>query len=470
MKFNAVPGAALEKLLRIIEETFPVPGRFRSTLPGDVAELSRLLTSARPEREGGYLSRPNLLSAYLRYFLPWNVFRLFRLFSLVSGDDETGSEGETGRRPEKAAGPSKSPAALFLGLNSGDAVTDLGSGPLTLPVALWLFCPELRKLDLEFRCVDHSASVLEAGKKLFAAMEAAEGEASWKIRTIHDSVNAPVRGEKAALVTAINIFNEMYQRDDPAFAAEKAARILDRSGGGSVLVMEPGIPKSGAFIAALRDALLVRKKKIAAPCTHEGPCPLPGIGGQSRRGTGAGFLRPGGRDAGSRGKAKWCHFAFDTAEAPAELHRLSAAAGIPKERAVFSFLLAEKTGSGGDPPRPEASPQAGEQVLGDVDTLANQTKIRVLSDAFPVPGGWGRYGCGHCEASGYETSGGSKASGYAAGDETGIRREKGLMLLRGSKAEIERTTAGTIVEAVQNAQAEFDGKTGALIVSLTDRR
>jgi hypothetical protein len=461
------PGAALEKLLRVIEETFPVPGRFRAALPGDVAELSRLLTSARPERDSGYLSRPNLLSAYLRYFLPWNVFRLYRLFSLVSGSGEIGGRPEKAGGLPEAAGPNeavslpketgpdeagslpKGPAGLFLGLRGGGAVTDLGSGPLTLPIALWLFRPELRKLDLEFRCVDQSGSVLEAGKKLFAALKAAEG-GSWKIRTIHDSVNAPVRGEKAALVTAINVFNEVYQRDVPAFAAEKAARVLDRSGGGSILVMEPGVPKSGAFIAALRGALLERGKRIAAPCTHEGPCPLPGTAGQARGRTGAGFSerRSGGRDTESRGKAKWCHFAFDTAEAPQELHRLSAAAGIPKERAVFSFLLAEKAGQ--DPP-------------------AAQPKIRIISDAFPVPGGWGKYGCGY-----RETPGAGGGADYEA------RGETGLILLRGSKAEIERagTTATfpvsiapvTLGEAPKSPQAEFDGKTGALIVNLTNVR
>jgi hypothetical protein len=429
MEFNAAPGAALERLLRIIEETFPVPGRFRSALPGDVAELSRLLTSARPEREGGYLSRPNLLSAYLRYFLPWNVFRLSRLFPLVSGEDGTGGEGEIHCRPEKAP---KGPAGLFLGLGDGDAVTDLGSGPLTLPVALWFFRPELRKLDLEFRCVDYCASVLEAGKKLFAALEPAGG--NWKIRTIHGSVNAPVRGKRAVLVTAINVFNEICQRDDPAFAAEKAARILDRSGDGSVLVMEPGVPKSGAFIAALRNVLLERGKRIAAPCSHEGPCPLPG--------------------AGSRAGAKWCHFAFDTAEAPAELHRLSAAAGIPKERAVFSFLFAEKAGNA----RPEAPPQAGGRAA---DTPENLVTIRVISDAFPIPGGWGRYGCGCRNAGG---------AGFASAPDRASLGEKALILLKGSRAEIERTEAGALVEAAKGAKAEFDGKTGALIVSLTNAR
>ncbi|MDR0586634.1 MAG: small ribosomal subunit Rsm22 family protein [Treponema sp.] len=398
------PGAVLKSLLGVIEKTFPVPGRFRSSLPRDVAELSRLLTSARSEREDGYLNRPNLLSAYLRYFLPWNVFRLYRLFSLVSGLNETGClSQENGDLPEGSAGP-------FPGLTGGDAVTDLGSGPLTLPVALWLFRPELRKIDLEFRCVDHTGSVLEAGRKLFAALEAAESESfrsAWKIRTIRDSINAPVRGEKAALVTAINVFNEVYRRGDPASSAQKALKLLERSGEASFFVMEPGIPESGAFITALRDALLERGKRIAAPCTHEGPCPLPGVyerpGEHGRKNVGPG-----------RGKTKWCHFAFDTAEAPAELHKLSAAAGIPKERATLSFLLAGKAGPGDHP------------------------KIRVISDAFPVPGGRGRYGCG----------------------------KKGPILLKGSRAEIERMTPGTAMEYEENRQAEFDAKTGALIVNV----
>jgi hypothetical protein len=404
-RFAGTPGAVLERLLRVIEETFPVPGRFRSALPGDVAELSRLLTSARPDREGGYLGRPNLLSAYLRYFLPWNVFRLSRLFALVCGEGGSARGAGTAKGAGSGSGSgSANGAGVFLNLRGGDAVTDLGSGPLTLPVALWLFRPELRKLNLEFRCVDHTGSVLEAGKKLFGALERAEGETgSWKIRTIRASLDLPVRGGKAALVTAINVFNEVYQRDSPARASEKALGILDRSGEGSILVMEPGVPKSGAFIAALRNGLLERGKRIAAPCTHETPCPLPG---------------------GGRG-AKWCHFAFDASEAPAKLHRLSAAAGIPKERAVFSFLLAGK--------------EAPESRAG----------IRVVSDAFPVPGGWGRYGCGYRE---------------------GGHEENGLVLLWGSKAEMEGAPPGTLVEIPAGARTDIDGKSGGISVNVHGAR
>jgi hypothetical protein len=74
--------------------------------------------------------------------------------------------------------------------------------------------------------------------------------------------------------------------------------------------------------------------------------------------------------------AKWCHFAFDTVDAPSGLHRLSEAAGIPKERAVLSFLLAGPTVPAPEPASTGALP------------------VRLFSDAFPVAGGGtGRYGC-----------------------------------------------------------------------------
>ena len=97
----------LDRLPGLIDKVFPLPERFRVGLPRDVAELSRLLTSGRPERGASYLGKPALLSAYLRYFLPWNIYRLSRLFT-----------------------------SLPLELKPHDAVNDLGAGPLTLAAAL----------------------------------------------------------------------------------------------------------------------------------------------------------------------------------------------------------------------------------------------------------------------------------------------------------------------------------------------
>jgi ribosomal protein RSM22 (predicted rRNA methylase) len=395
----------INQLLSLIEETFPVPLRFRRKLPEDVAELSRLLTSARGERDSGYLNRPNLLSAYLRYFLPWNVFRLCRLFSFNAID-----------------------------LADGDAVTDLGSGPLTLPIALWIAFPRLRRLKLEFRCVDKSAAVLEAGHRLFRALSGLPGETSgtvsqtscsWRIKTIHGSMEEPVRGKAAKLTTALNVFNEaagMYRsgaaQNRPArLYIEKAAALLDMlcADNGSILVVEPGNPQGGAFISVLRSALLERGRLPAAPCPHAAPCPL------SRGEPSFTSLRRSSARSVGGSRSKWCHFAFDTETAPPALHKLSAEAGIPKERATMSYLL---TGTTSKP--------------------SDLLRIRIISDAFPVLQAqvgkrgecMGCYGCS----------------------------EKGLVLLTGSRAQFDHAGSGTLLEVPEPAVKKHDPKSGALII------
>jgi hypothetical protein len=344
-----------------VDRIFPVPRRFRSRLQADVAELSRLFTSGRGERDGGYLGRPGLLSAYLHYFFPWNVYRLCRLF-----------------------------AAWEPSLTEGDSVIDLGSGPLTLPIALWIARPGLRGLKLAFRCVDRTGAVLEAGKRIFdalvlgglsgeqrlsAAAVSADavgmhgggvrggamdgGAGRWTVKTIRSAWDAPLYGGGAKLVTAVNVFNEIYAGAVPGEGARAAARLtaLCREEG-AILVVEPGLPRSGGFIASLRSALLDRGRPSLAPCPHGENCPLPGNSGRGR------------------GKAKWCHFAFETADAPKDLRRLSAAAGIPKERAVLSFLLAG----------PRSRDVAGKGAGAPLSAARRKTlTVRIISDPFPLP-------------------------------------------------------------------------------------
>jgi hypothetical protein len=365
----------LEGFPALIDRVFPLPRRFRSGLPRDVAELSRLLTSDRGERDGGYLGRPALLSAYLRYFLPWNVYRLCRLLP-----------------------------ALSFPLAAGDAVTDLGSGPLTLPLALWISRPGLRNLPLEFRCLDRTGAVLDAGKALFAAL--AGKNPAWRIKTIRAPLGVPVHGPKAALVTAINVYNETAGQGALGPFAAKQARLLSALAGegGAVLVIEPGIPRSGEFIAALRGAFIEQNRFPQAPCPHSGVCPL-----------------PGGHIPGGRAKAKWCHFAFDTADAPGNLHALSAAAGFPKDRAVLSFLLAGP----GSPPAPPNTP----------------LPVRIVSDPFPLPR-TGEYGCYGCSA-------------------------QGLILVTGDRTEAEQGTPGTLLRLTPPLREQRDPKSNALVFPLS---
>ncbi|MCL2373695.1 MAG: rRNA methyltransferase [Treponema sp.] len=396
----------LDRLPGLIDKVFPLPGRFRGALPRDVAELSRLLTSGREDRGASYLGKPALLSAYLRYFLPWNIYRLCRLLP-----------------------------ALPLDLKSGDTINDLGAGPLTLAISLWISRPDLRIFPLEFRCVDRTPAVLEAGKKIFAALasETLGGSGDpcpWVIKTISGEIkrngglSVEIRGKPAALTAAVNVYNELFWSFSPldteglvAFAA-RSARLLSSltDPSGSVLVMEPGIPRSGQFISLLRASLINEGRNPLSPCVHSQPCPLPGHGSASR-------------------KAKWCHFAFDTEDVPDALRRLSAAAGIPKERAVLSFLLSGSAGI-------SASQRRGKPSVRDAKNVEGGTvKIRIISDAFPARDGWGRYGCS----------------------------ERGLVLVSGARKSIEYSPSGALAELPLAANL-IDEKSGAYIAKLGEIR
>ena len=369
----------LDSVPELIKKTFPVPGRFRSALPSDIAELSRLLTNKRGSRSLSYLSRPNFLSAYLHYFLPWNLYRLCLLLP-----------------------------NLDFPLSSGNTITDLGCGPLTFASALWIARPELRAIPLEINCIDRCAPALEAGKKFFAAVCAAAngGNAPWKINLIREDVDirrgVTRKRNHAALVCAINIFNEIYEAlphnnvEGLRRMAANAAQLMhnEASPDASILTVEPGVPQSGQFVSFLRTAFLELGRRPASPCPHQAVCPMPG------------------------GKTRWCHFAFETAAAPKELHRLSAAAGLPKERIVLSYL---QTGA----PSSQAAKTA--------------EKVRVISDAFPLPDKqFGRYGCS----------------------------SQGLVLLTGEKIRIEKMASLSLAASAFAAGGQRDKKSGALLMEV----
>ena len=88
-----------------------------------------------------------------------------------------------------------------------------------------------------------------------------------------------------------------------------------------------------------------------------------------------------------REKYPWCHFTIGTDAAPAWLKALSDDAGLSKEKLVFSYLLSAI---------PEGTPLVRKQPM-------DRSLLRVVSEAFPLPGGKeGRYGpsngaeCRHC--------------------------------------------------------------------------
>ncbi len=390
-------------LSALIDKTFPMPGRFHSALPSQVAELSRLLTGARGDRSLSYLSRPNYLSAYLRYFLPWNILRLCRLLP-----------------------------SLDLPLRAGDIITDLGSGPLTFVSALWISRPDLRAIPLEFICIDNCAPALASGKKFFAALcsqaNCAHEDCAWKVTSVREKINLKTKTilahRKAALVCAVNFFNEIYEdlphTDSEALkrAAFDAALLMHNQAmpEARILTLEPGVPQSGQFISFLRSAFLELGRPPLSPCPHSETCPMPG--GKAAFGKTA-FGKANSKTVNT--KNRWCHFAYTAADVPKELSRLSAAAGIPKERLVLSYLL------------------AGAQKEGHKQTKTAE-KVRVISDAFSLPDNKsGRYGC--CS--------------------------DGLVLIAGNKSRIEKIASGDLVpKSGAFPDSMRDQKSGALIMEI----
>ena len=356
----------------IIDKAVPIPGRFRGALPSNVAELSRLLTGERGERSLSYLTRPNFLSAYLRYFLPWNLYRL--CFLLPS---------------------------LDIKLSPGDTIVDLGSGPLTFVLALWICRPDLRKMPLEFHCIDRSAAALEAGKKIFSGL--VNADSVWKIKLIKDDIDTrkpPSKGCNAKLVCAINLFNEIYEKlphNNTAGLQRMAANIANflhghTAANGLILTVEPGVPQSGYFISFLRSAFLELNRQLLSPCLHTTACPMSG------------------------GKKRWCHFSFEVPEIPKELYRISAAAKLPKDRLVLSYLFAGEANR---------------------SYQHNQEQMRVISDAFTLPNNrYGRYCCS----------------------------DKGLVLMAGEKNRINKITSGSLAVPIYHEMR--DEKSSALIAEV----
>ncbi|MFZ3110619.1 MAG: hypothetical protein WA234_08045, partial [Rectinemataceae bacterium] len=140
-------------------------------------------------------------------------------------------------------------------------------------------------------------------------------------------------------------------------------------------------------------------------------CPMPGLfrslatpGSEPPPGASAknlsDVLMPKHRD-----KYPWCHFTIGTESAPKWLKALSDEAGLPKEKLVFSYLLASI------PDLPLLDPASSPTKK----LPAKTGLLRVVSEEFPLPGRrLGRYACSE---EGYSLVSYSPLSqGFASGD------------------------------------------------------
>lgn len=317
----------------IIDSTHPLNSKQKALLPKQIRSLSHYLTDSRADRRLGYMNQTTLLSAYVRYYSWWNLVRLTRLFSNI------------GRN--------------FFSLADKSVCLDIGSGPLTVPIALFLARPELRKKSITFYCMDRSQQAMAFGENLFLSVAAKLKCPGWKIIRIKGELGESVK-EKADFITCANVFNELHDDADspPDFLAKKytdslLSYISGTNSRAQCLIVEPGDPRSARLISLMRDSFMRREFFPVSPCPHCVQCPMDG--------------RKGG---------KWCNFAFKTDDAPSELKKLSEKAELPKERAVLSFLAMQKSD--------------GENEKSGAQKLA----LRIASDPIRLPGGrTGYYAC-----------------------------------------------------------------------------
>lgn len=321
----------IENFDDIVSSSHPLNSKQKALLPQQIRALSHNLTDERGDRRLGYMNETTALSAYVHYFLWWNLVRLTRLFANMESS--------------------------FFSFDDNSVFVDIGSGPLTVPIALLLARPELRKKNITFYCLDLSQQALAFGEDIFLSIAARLECNSWKIVRVKGTLDSSLK-EKADLVTCANMLNELH--DDaqmpPDFLAKKYTdRLVSFAKSDSarprILSIEPGDPRSARLVSLMRDAFIRKNFIPLSPCCHCGTCPMDG--------------KKGG---------KWCNFAFSADSAPSQLKRISEKADLAKERAVLSFTAVKK----------KLETESSDTML----------KMRIASDPIRLPGHrTGYYAC-----------------------------------------------------------------------------
>lgn len=352
----------LENFDNIVQGIRPLNSRQFVQLPKDIRALSHQLTDERGTRRVGYMNANEELSAYVRYFTWWNLVRFTRVFSNL---------------PKNA-----------FNLNDGDFCLDLGSGPLTVVTALWLSRPELREKKLTWYCLDLSSATMSLGEDIYLSVAAKTPPKNkdvpphWNIIRVKGGNGTSLKN-KVSFISCANMYNELSQNltQNPEDVANlQIKQLLDyASENPSIFIAEPGMPVSAHFISLMRNQFIRKNFEIVSPCPHHSKCAMSGL--HARYG----------------GSAKWCNFDFTTENAPQRLLKLSRDSGLPKERAVISFMFAKKVASKlSAENRTDSTLSANTNPLNQSSsaTKDNELDLRIASDAFRIPEkGFGYYAC-----------------------------------------------------------------------------
>jgi ribosomal protein RSM22 (predicted rRNA methylase) len=141
------------------------------------------------------------------------------------------------------------------------SLLDVGAGPGTATWAAAEAWPSLKS----FALLDANGALRELALDL--------GRGSARLRDMsyqrHEARAALANADTADLVMASYVIGEMDDSERRALAELMWAKTRD-----TLLVVEPGTPAGYARILALRQQLIGSGAHVAAPCPHDGQCPL----------------------------------------------------------------------------------------------------------------------------------------------------------------------------------------------------
>ncbi len=182
-------------------------------------------------------------------------------------------------------------------------------------------------LDISsFTCIEREPEMRRYGEKYLEACPAASGKTEWKSYDLRSGIK-----DRADILLSSYVLNEMTEQD-----RIKTVKDMWEHTNKLLLIVEPGTPQAFSQLRRIREELLREGAHIAAPCVHEGGCPLFG--------------------------EDWCHFTVRVQRS--KLHRLIKEAAVPYEDEKFSYIAfaREKTGHIGS--RILRHPQIGKGNIG----------------------------------------------------------------------------------------------------------
>jgi ribosomal protein RSM22 (predicted rRNA methylase) len=196
-----------------------------------------------------------------------------------------------------AATAMRQAAAMTPGFRPGSHL-DVGGGT---GAAIWAAGETWSSIE-RVTVIEHDPQIIDLGRRLARTSGALRG-ATWRQASVRPGLDRSA----ADLVTMSYALGELpldQRREIVRWLAADAAMVI---------VIEPGTPAGYATVAEARETLVAQGLSVAAPCPHDGRCPI-----------------EQGRD--------WCHFSVRLPRT--SLHRRIKAGTLSFEDEKFSYVAA----------------------------------------------------------------------------------------------------------------------------------